>query len=143
MGRVKKDFISKKSIELASNKANEISNKIKQGSKISEIAKAEKLKLKSTEFVGKSQQGVSPLRDQNNRLTAFGLSNSEAIVINEGTTNYVLMFDESKKDAEKKINEKQITNSIQQQNGNRLFEALTKYLKSKATINIDKSILES
>ena len=130
MDKVKRDFVAKKSVELATNKANEISERIEKGEKITEIASKDKLEVKSTEFIDKNKQGISPLRDQNKRYTAFGLSNNETIVINEGASNYVLMFDESKKDADQKIDEKQIAVSIKGQSSNRLFEALISYLIS-------------
>ena len=146
MEAVKKDFISEKSIELASAKAKELIKKLKNNegsSNFESIAQNENLVIKSTDFLDKNAQSAPPLGNQKNKFSAFGLSQNNSILITEGSSNYILAFQESKKNENKKIDTKQIASTIQQQNGSRLFEALISYLKSKATIDIDKSILES
>ena len=142
--KVKEDVIAKESMALATKAAEQARDKLIKGEPFEEFAKSNNLQVSSSDFISKDKPATAaPFTIDNNKAIALGLSSNNPVakqIISEGGAQYVIALQEEKQEENKEEKKQQ---EPEQVGANRLFESLIKYLKSKAEISIDPSLLEA
>ncbi|OVE80297.1 hypothetical protein BVY02_00745 [bacterium J17] len=143
--QVTKDFVAKKSIELAREFAESLNNSEKD---LAALAEENGLELKTTELKKKSEANGEPFNTPNLRQAAYGLSPErkradEAFVTGNNFVVVELMEKQlpSTENFEKEL--PSLRAQEQQKSGERMLNALIEHLKAKTDIWVNPNLLNS